>query len=1582
MLEYIETLESFKEYQISKIIEQINKRLFAALKHPNLNPKIAPYFAIIHEDGPPFTNYELDPDHISQIKKLLNALYYARLAFIDLEAIDLRVNVIHTAGDLIFLYTQTIDKLYEACYLGTHWDADLPDLFYQEIHTLLPLVLKLKKFISPTTEKTLGTTTTEDTARVQPPVPTPVEEPKQPAKSLVELCAPYSNWGGEIAGMALEQMQPSTGTLDYNFLTQFSATLPSYIDQTTELIKNYSKQLRTKEPNLNPEQLSELENTALALLNDLKNLNSHSPFLPLKVINYIHIIRHIITLSISTLEQMGYLSESSQDAIRQYLGQLKYVALPNLFGLVDNIELNCMLKPGTLSVPLMVKIKALYQTLTYYAAKPVDFTVKGEELLQIEDPRFQALRLEQTYQRIDKANISLFKLNKVQEALEMFYSKLSQAYDQRLRLHELPEEIKAELRHHYILLKPYMSKIDIDNTAYIPPFNLDKIQQALKFFHDKLSKKTDEEPSLDDWPEEEKREIQQYYILLTHYMSQIDTDISDKTDSPLFNLDKIQETLKLFHDKLSPKTDPEFRLHQLPEEERKPLQRLYALLKPYMGEIDAGSNEVIVNSLLGIPQTWADGLLTRWRRFQGKLPIDHLQLILQTKKPLSRFLTKKIKSQDFQIELNTQLIESVQKQTNLILYPYAESINVFTMDESAVLTSPGLEFTTANGNRFVAKPELLSTDDTLTLYQWYRNKRNKFAAAKKAYDALSEFLNQHENDDHRLDMAQLTRAEKEQCRRWYNLFQPYFIHGVPDQQKKATLAFDKYLARSFADDLPPRLAPMPNLLEKLNEHFQAHFTQIDRLWQEKSKFYLKLAAEKFKASNGGAQLVPITDEDRAHYLIKHTHYSQFAHEFRLALQGLTVHFNKTMKNELQIQASGIPFPELENTRLINTQGEQVFAIKQIYNNFYHIEGIVRSLEDLNEKDFKSIYVYNLLRIYTHINHIVVASQQLAKDPHFSLIGNYLTKKVQNIWSNIVEHVAPYQTAATDVTTTPGAVQYNALWYVLNALYIIPRHIRSLKDNTFLSNRELDELHASAKESAVIIERIVECSDSYFKLFLESPKMLHLYQELKNKLFEIVSTIHHTSISQLDQLNASVFAPMLLEADLWEDRMGLIPGTLSGPMKTLLDEFHKGLLKPLKLPSKTHLALIHDKSTIEIRKKQASTTVETCKQQLSDLDKKYHKINQLYILIQEYNGLVSTLIKSPPDLIMEKKNKIIALYPQVLHKLVTLKNQLQPPRLNEKATLETTSFDNLLNATLNEYDPKLSHISALVEASHDFYLKRKKTYEIRLNSSQEKIQYLEELDSIQNGVNDLFTNQYTLDSFNRQIETLCSRYIGLQFADEEYNTRLTEHVLMFQNEITNKAKTSEDINLTIEQLLKEKISAFETIYCAQYHQLDAIMAALNQFKNYFSQATSDIQQRRPTIESTETLNRKSKQIKILVDIAHDLDNDKTTPIAKRIAKIKQTVTTNPIFKNTMLEQKQVDKLSLSYLRQCFLWLLEALHLYTPQSKKHFNHLSQAVTYTPQLTELTKHFGLFASPTTAQATEEPSTNLSPIITPQPV
>jgi hypothetical protein len=1594
----IDKIESLQKLKVSMYLAKISEKVFAALKSDKFNPNIAPYFEKINRSGPPFTNYDLDPDNVSQIKKLLNALFHAHLTFKYIENLDPKK--ILNWEELKTIYYQKIDVAYEACFLATHLDIDIQEMFQEEFNLLLPLVSRLQTVAEENEEQT-----------------------KQLARKLQDYPLAYKV--GEVTGIALEQIHPSDGQLDYDFLTQFSAVLPSYIDKITAYIKQYSSQLIEEEPGLNREKLQELENTALKLLNDLENLKGGSFFISLKFLNYIHIIRHILTLSTSSLEQMGHLSDSSQDLIRDNLTQLKYYVLPELFGLVDKIEVNFMLKPGTLSIALMEKIKPLYQTLIYYASKPVNFKEKGEELLSIEDSRFLTLRLERTYQRIDKANKALFKIDKTQQAFQQFYKLLSEPQYVKQCLHELPEDTRNNLMRAYKVIKPYMAKIDpalneviitglLGKTSWASflgsPWhwwnntpkedqvehllskkealaNLLIKKKATQQFHigvntqllesvqketnltlfpysDNASFITIDEPEKADVLLLKENEAELYNVneaqILSIPQEQYGLILFSKTAQDTIvtrpeNLNA-EQSLTLYqwyrkkqkHFAVALKAYNEFNAlvtYQLNQNTKIPShvfnfnhlepsilqkgRKLYNQFRPYFL---AGASEDL------------KGLVSVYDAFFNPIPgsqgLTHavIPVLIEFELLHHYFKTLFAKSE---VKWN----QKAKLYLKLTKHNYAgEDLDVFRIDEARGLRAhnaytPNLKFIKTAREKLVSNQHELTADQALCLYQWYKNKLNKFNVAREAYNAFISLLHEQAKKTSiikgtKLALHHLDQEAKLECRKLYNLFQPYFINGVSEDIREQALALDKFLVHAFAEESTNASMQTIDLFTNLDKYFQEHFSEIHLEWTIRSGTYLKKARVQYDIESEAEPFGPEPQSDRANFLIKHTHYSAFILECRKAFEQIIPLFNKSMQQELAIKPQGIPFPELQDKQSTERQSSQVLAVKQLYNSFYHIEHVVRKLELLNDKSRKTQYVLHLVNAYTdHIDELITHSKSLLQDKYFGLIGREVLEKAQNLWALTQENIAAYQIGPDEVLTG-GKVKFNALWYTLNAFYVIPKHIRSLRNKTYLTIEELDALHCSAKNANLIIERIIESSNSYFKLFLQTPGMLHLYRELKSNLTEFISTAHSAFMDNLDSFNEKVFTPMLVEADRFEDRLGLAPGTFSGPLRQITHEYYKGLLHPLKLDSKRHIELICDKTTTQQRL--AAT------QRIIDAPEKivYERTNALYQLVFSSSHITDAVL--------------IKTFKEALPELMKLKRIL---KFTPAARISPAdkSFDTKLNASLNDYDPKLTDIKGLIKAGYNHYVALKNTYAMRVNSAKEKFAYLTQLNMQQDQENSQFIQEYTSKSFDRQLEIMANWHVGLQFTAGEYAPKLQAYLLTFRAQIIQEAKTAEDINLKIKTLLVEKITLFQKNNIIKYHHLEAIMAALNRFKNYFTTSASAIGKQNSLFEHDQSLAEKSAEINKLVAIAQ---NDRLQ-IDDRILQIKHQVLDNPGFSRIILKAKDLDHFSFAYFRWCILRLLEAIHLYTPEKDAHLIDLKHAANHSPTLTDLTKRFGLFAS-----------------------
>lgn len=1436
---YIKLLASFKERQISTtIIDKVQERVFAALADPRLHEQIAPYFSNRQTIGVPFSDYAEDPNIVSQIKKLINALYYARLTFVGLEELDLTTYT-DKYNSVKRIFADIMDNAYEAASLATHFDVSLHEMF-PEIQFFFSTLDQYSQLTNIANEGDWLTKVFEN----YPQVEKVARKTHAQLKSLQNK--PIAKSVGEVAGMAVKQMQPSDGSYDYEFLTQFVSILPGYIDKFTQLINTYSSQLAEHEPSLNNERLAELRQSGLALLNDLEHLKGNSVFVSFKFLKYIHIINNIITLTMSSLEQIGNLSESSQDLIRDNIAQLKYGVLPNLFGLIDKIEVNFMLKPGTLATPLMDKIKPLYATLIYYAAKPVNFAIKGEELLSIEDSRFLALRLERTYSRITEAQKKLFRLEKAQRALAAFYQIVEQPEYANATIHQLPEDRRTQLIAYYKIINPYMALVDVD-------FN----NLVINSLHGAQS-----------W---------HAYLTLQDWSNQQSTDNSWS----FFAANLVKEA---------------------------------------------------------------------WRRLNGAPP-DHISQILAKKDLIQEKINKEKNTLRVHVDLNNAVIASVHQQTDLVLFPYCATSNIFTIDEGDALQltaeSP-LTITQQAEHKFIANPDQLSCEQALSLYHWYDNKHAKFMSARDAYQLFMAMLHQ-QSAAAILDVTQLSADDKTAYRKLYNLFQPYFVNGAPVAMRELAVNYDRYLVHVLADTAAPIHTPKIDVFAKLDAHFQQYFTNIDLDWRQKSNAHLQRAQAQFMHENQQAALMTNQElEQRAHYVISHTRYSKFLKQLRIATHSLVTQLNEPMQVELAHSTHGLPFPELEETNPRVAQPAQTRALKQLFNSMYNLEALVLELEQLNDKSFKATYFYKLFNVYGYLNALMPTLQTLAQDPHIHLLGRDLLNKAQVLLATIQEQSDSYQQTPDHITAIEGNVQYNGLWYSLNAFFISPKHIRSLRNNNYLTTEELNELHARAKNASLTIEKVIRTSDSVVQLFLQSPKVLALYVELTHKLNEFLSTSHDSVMNNLDKLLPNLFTPLMLEADQWEDRMGLKPGTLSGTIKNVMDEFHKGLLSLLELRSEEHINLLYDKSSLRARQAQTTKQIEDAQSRIEELDTSYQSIDTLYYWLNFFT-------KEDPAF----RKLFIETYKTALPKLYSLQ---QKQYLNFETSTNAVDFelDEMLNGSLKRYEPKLKEIKTVIKAAYIHYQSRRATYEMMRDTALEKQNYLVQLDEAHDSLRQQFITNYTKASFDKQLNRVYERPTGLKHLDKEYRDKLKVHLLSLEESIKEQAQNTADIDATIKQLLQQHTTSFAQQHFAPLYHLDNIHKALSMLSDYTFDYKNSL------FEDEQTIDKKSGKINALINIAAD----QSRTVESRFDDIKLEVNFNPNFaRELMLTNKQVAPLSFAYVLLCIVYILEALHLYTQPKKKLYNNLTSAINNEPTSGELLKRFGLFITlpPTTEQRPE---------------
>ncbi|WP_131782639.1 hypothetical protein [Legionella gresilensis] len=1479
----------------------------------------------------PFTDFASQPRQVVQLKEVINALYHAELAFRDLESVNLRDGK-NRLSDTGTLYYHTIEHGYMACYLLTHLDLQTQQVFSQEIALILKLLAQVQKYATAYGDK----------------ASTKIAE-------IVETY-PISYTAGNIAGIAIDQMQPSTGNIDYNFLAQFSAVLPRYIQQLTEYIHKYTNQITDLEPTLDKQKINELEDNAIKLLQAINDIQSSTFLFTFRGISYLHIIQHVTTLALSTLEQMGHMSEATQDVIRDNLSTLKYDLLVELFAIVDKVEDEALLTPGTLSTPLMQVVIPFYQKIIQYASKPVDFAVKGKELLTLEDQKFINFRIDKIQQRINSAEKQLFKAQEIQNAFNAFFNILETHKGYR-RIIDLPEKIKKELSSHYVYIQSYFEKVDVD-------FH----NEILRGLQTNSGGRYDQARNL-------------YFQLRGHTTDHLEKIISLKTN--LCNSVNSDVATYKFH--------IEF-------------------------------NKQLINSI----QDHAD--LVLYPIELSDKDINSAKPVVFSSEPASQLSVSPVEANNAgqQSPQTVLSANATKKRTSVLELLNFNEITAINL-ESTVGIECGLQ--EEGCATVITEPEALTAEQTLNLLEYYQTEKSKIIAAKEKFNLFLNTLNDGK--------SLIEKENKKELSRWYAEFQPYFLRIFLTDKRFNIRHLDKLITANLTSSIG-QPAEVIIGVDKRNFHyltplFNSTLNDAMTFCTKRIEVYQELSSKKLKEETKKKVLQPnYTYGNRAHYLIKHTNYSKAVSEFRQAIFNLTELFTDPLRVELKAAASGVPFPEVEMQDGLWAQSKQVLSIKQIYNSLYHLEQICLQLEELNDKSYQSIYVKHIVEAYNHIDEIYKAAKSLYEDPYLRLLAEDIIEKASKIQQVFLTQSEPYTVDPESVTNVKGQVKQNSIWYTLQAFMLIPSHIKALSKQQNISPEELKETQEHTKEITLKIERIIAKSNSHFKLLLETPTMYGLFKELKQKLAEFTTTTHQSVVDNIREINTVYFTDILIEADRWEDRLGLKPGLLSGPMQEILDEFYRGLVEPLGFTSDNYFDLITDVTPF-IKRKEACKKVGAEAQSKiteNDFNKNFKILSDLAQSINTYNNFTTGpippthpfIINITRDKILEgslaiktflkeqinsntlkdsellldnlkdcidmsrlaKLIKLINTYNNLndktpLHGLSEQGNRLNKPLSNQNTEDKTQQIIQLKQQIIDSYKAITKNLTAqkqlnynlspsltdteilqlntgglwqilikqlpIMKSVFNYYKGVYSTYKITEETAKKKEEYIEKLAVVQDKLNEKVKQDYIQREIKKRVAIVINQQTDLINLNGEYNNALKKYLSNkeFQAELIKQVYNETDIKLAIKVKLLERAQEFKKENLDKYAKLDYVLTAITDFQLYLRKSNEAYNQGLSIFEDKRTITIKKEQINILHDLAQKTRPDES--VEERFIKIQKHVDTG-VFRASMLTYRRFERISFNWLVNCFLSLLQALHLYKPTSQKCFEQINDAASDKPK------------------------------------
>lgn len=1384
--EYLQLLDFFQENKFSELVNITRQGILDKLKSEKFSPLVQPYFLELHVEGEPFDNFSHEPEQISQIKKIINALYHTELALKDVETVNLRDYRTKAQG-LFRLGRHTMSHGYKACHLITHLDVDLVEVFAPELASLAPLLKHFHNYAARSSEATaafLGKINSDELPRTI----------------------------GMISGIAVDQFHPQGGKTDYPFITQLAATIPSYLDELRGYIQEFSAQASIYEPTVDKQKFDELQQQALLLLNSLEKWESGSFFLSVRALNYIRIIRHTITLSMSILEQVGCVNESSQEAIVEKLNELKYQHLPALFSLTDKMEEYAMLAPGTLSDPLMVEVEKLYQTLINYTGKLVDFSQKDQTILTIEDTRFKAVRLESVYRRIAESHKKLLMLDEAEKVAGQFFSILN----------------------------------------------------------------------------------------------------------------KYQQT----------------RLLDLPESTKQRLVNYYKVLQPYFLQIDSRLNNAIVSGLTA-QKGWADTFSVR--------RLDAVSNILLYKAKLQALFDKVKTSHEFNATLRDNLIDSVRaRPVELHLEPYSTEGSVFAINENKVLSIP---FVSARPGHDYLLPDLdaLTLEQVWDLYQYHEFKAAERTSAKRAYHGFYDILTRLNLD---ILLKDIDVTVKSQLSHLYGTFQPYLVSAFAEDPGIGIL--DKELVKALAIDESQgniSVARVLGLRESLGAGFLLMEQRLDGRkkqieTQVKRKFHQQLSSESLTQDQQSLA--------RARHVIKHTRYSESLANCRQSLSGWIAVLNDPIKSQLRTSASDIPFPELADIPTRLAQSNQVLIFKGLFNCLYHLQQFAIQLEKLDDDSLETTYTYAVLQAVVHLRDMYRLIKALNADPYLSQTAKEVIQNLQQGYASLAVLTRQYSPEPRENEAVEQPMPHVSISYALNALKILPEHIRAILDDRELSRERELAIHQHTEKVAAEIQGIIDRSNSYFRLLLKAPMMYHLFQELKANLSTFSMVSHAAVLANLGTIQDKLFSDILVATDQWEDNHALKPGMLSGPMKELLDTFYLGLLEPLDLDSPKHVSLVSSMVPIEKRLEAVNQRVVKATFEQGKITFNQSLLSGLLECMGQYNDLMQDP-EADGERLAQLKMRMLDKYQQAWPIL-----KAHQERLNYQVDLKyyplifnNPALDNFINSAVDETS-RIDHIEALARACVCSYDGLHATQQLLINSAAEKTRYLEQLQKAQPNLNAKNIADYTKRIFQKQVDAFTARQFGLIHCEGEFKAKLTDFLIETENEIVNQAKHAEDIKKEVNDLISAKIAQFKQANCADYERLDLIMGAIKRLGDYLDYSDKAIQENRSLFETEDTLRHKRHwlmEFQLLADA-------QGVPVQQRIAGMQEIMREDGC-KDMLLAYHHHDSFSFAWLKQVIVSLFESLGLYTTERLKCYQQLKRSTHDPLPAGQLSAQWGLFSN-----------------------
>ena len=736
----------------------------------------------------------------------------------------------------------------------------------------------------------------------------------------------------------------------------------------------------------------------------------------------------------------------------------------------------------------------------------------------------------------------------------------------------------------------------------------------------------------------------------------------------------------------------------------------------------------------------------------------------------------------------------------------------------------------------------------------------------------------------------------------YRVLQPYFVDALTSQGECPIDSDCVDVFVQLTQDIKP--GKLQNTLQALNTGLKKLDASL--LHEEKRsakrqllfQFSHKKELERKTVLFGDAPLTLDSElVKRQDKWIRHQRLSTAAGAVKDTLYNLLSMFDPALNLDTVQQSTAVPFPEMENSLDALEMPSQISWIKRMLNvvhylncSFVSIESLDRDVSTKAASQFlKGPLVEGIYQVkpYIEMTKAYQTFMDLIQEPvgqqlFYALQDNYST--LQDVWAELGPlYTASPESVAVDNSTS---VEMKGLWYPMLSLMVLPEHAKALSESRTYGGVEAKQAQQKAKEMSQYIEDVIDSfqAGQYFRLFLKSPDMLFKFlPELKGKLATFRQSTHELTLANLNNIQA-VLHDALVTTDTWEIKLGLRPGSMSKPMKKILDKLFSSFIEPLgiSLQARVHLVtntISFDKRLMEIERAQKIVANVV------------HAENKTFEKLDNFLNLIEN-IKERLDLGQVISSSELALFTQQYWEIYPLL-QSQQSRYeiamdqHDKSEAIDHFCSQCLTTKLNvetasgniHHYPQLKDILYLVKHVRAAKKGNLNTLNVRsdqLNSQALQIQYARNQDVV---AAKEWLQECVHSVIDTQIEAIFKRVNQSFYLQTEYKRELYQSLRTKESDIFAKAQKLpiHEVESMVEAELQAQFDVFANQEHIQFCQLESIINSIKHFMLYCHRESS-----RPIYETPETLGAKRALLEHLEEI---VKNDKQ-PLNVRLESIKE------------------------------------------------------------------------------------------------